>query len=1054
MSLLYTGKNGELNFEKDFIAALKKRGWSNEVLYHKTIPELIENWKNIIFDRNRIELNNVPLSESEMDRLMDTVREQANTPVKSNVFITGKTVALRRDGDSPDEKNAGQDVFLNIFSPTEIAGGSSKYQIAEQVVFNLEEDTRDRRGDITLLINGIPVIHIELKASGVDVSEATNQIRKYIQERKFQGFMGLVQVFWAITPEDAVYFANPGIASKMNPAFFFHWGDRNNNIIRGWKEIIDGEARILSIPEAHQLIGYYSVADKEKDILKVCRSYQYIAIKSIVNRVAKQKWGDHDQLGGFVWCTTGGGKTMTSFKAGQLIIDKGYADNVVFLVDRKALDNQSKQEYNSFAPVGRKVVETKSTFDLFNKLVSKNTDNQMLLTSIQKISNITDEKAEERKDELEKIKKKRIVFIVDEAHRSQFGEMHQNLKKTFYNALFIGFTGTPIFSENMREGEMTTESVFGRCLAVYSLATGIRDGNVLGFYPKGEKTYDDIVLRSYVALHESGSMSIEDAKKNPERWKIYRYFMEKAPMATEHEERGGIKKDKNGRDLKGIEDYLPSGQYDNDDHRIKVVENIISNFDSIAHGENGTLFHSILATSSIPEAYEYWKLFRDMKPELHVTALFDANIDTNSGGEFAKEEALSKIVKNYADTFGLDLDWKTDHKCIKFKEDLIARLSHSKPYTGIGNSHDKCLDVVIVVDQLLTGFDSQYVNVLYLDKVLENDNLIQAISRTNRVYDNNEKPLGLVKFFRKIYTMKRNLDEALKLYCQGDYANVQVDDLDENIKTLNKIFKSISDIFEMDCIENFDQLPKSDENRQKFRKEFYRLKSILRTAMLQGLKWDNEFGAKLDFNERTYRILTKRYQDLPSNKGGGGGKKKPGFDMPTNLSTIEMDRIDAEYLEAQFKIVTLKDISTQEEQLIRQAKAIEEIKKNIGVLPARKQKYAKQVLDDVRSGILIVEEGKSFLAYIQEYSYRAIKKAIEDFTVNFGIDADAFYNLYINTVDGKIDTIKLEAIERTADMDKVKDYFGAKSILSVRGKLRTELKAFVEERKAEPLDYN
>ncbi len=1049
MPLPYTGKNGELNFERDFIDTLKKRGWSKDVLNHKTIPELIENWKNIIFDRNRNVLNNVPLSESEMDRLMDTVREQANTPVKSNIFITGKDVPVRRDGDSPDQKNAGNEVFLNIFSPGEVAGGTSKYQIAEQIVFNQQEDTRDRRGDITLLINGMPVIHIELKASGVDVFEATNQIKKYIQERKFQGFMSLVQVFWAITPEDALYFANPGTAERMNSAFFFHWGDRDNHIIREWREIIDGESRILSIPEAHRMIGYYAIADKEKDTLKVCRSYQYIAIRAIVERVSRQKWGDHDQLGGFVWCTTGGGKTMTSFKAGQLIIDKGYADNVVFLVDRKALDSQSKQEYNSFAPVGRKVVETKSAFDLFNKLVSSHADNQMLLTSIQKMSKITDKNEEKRKDELEKIKRKRIVFIVDEAHRSQFGEMHQNVKNTFYNALFIGFTGTPIFPENMREGEMTTESVFGRCLAVYSLATGIRDGNVLGFYPKGEKTYDDDVLRKKVAQRESNADSMEDAKKDPEKWKIYRYFTTKAPMETQHDERGNIKKDRNGRNLKGIEDYLVPSQYDNPKHRRSVVENIINNFDSIAFGENGTLFHGILATSSIPEAYKYWKLFREMKPELHVTALFDANLDTNSGGEFVKEEALIEIVKNYADTFGLELDWKSDTKGARFKEDLMARLSHSKPYTKIGNNHDKCLDIVIVVNQLLTGYDSQYVNVLYLDKELENDNLIQAMSRTNRVYDNNEKPLGLVKFYRKIYTMRRNLTEALRLYCQGDYANVQVDDIDENIKTLNQTYKNICDIFATDHIDHFEQLPRSDENRQKFRREFYRLKSTLRTAMLQGLKWDNEFGASLDFDERTYRILTRRYQDLPSNGGGRAGKKRPGFDMPTNLSTIEMDKIDAEYLEAQFKIVTLRDISTQEDQLYRQAKAIEEIKKNLGILPARKQKYARQILEDVKSGMLIVEEGKTFMTYIQEYADRVIRKAVDVFVANFGIDADIFYDLYVHTIGGKVDAIKLEGIEKSADINKVKEYFDAKNVLSARGKLHAELKRFIEEQKAE-----
>ena len=199
---------------------------------------------------------------------MDRVRAEANTPVKANIFLLGRDVPIRRDSDSPDTKNAGNEVFLNIFEPGEIAGGTSVYQIAEQVIFDEQDDTPDRRGDVTLLINGIPVIHIELKASGVEITEATNQIKKYIQERKFKEFMGLVQVFWAITPEDALYFAHPGEASKMNPAFFFRWGDCENNIISNWKELIGGSSSILSIPEAHQMIGYYAVADKKKDVLR------------------------------------------------------------------------------------------------------------------------------------------------------------------------------------------------------------------------------------------------------------------------------------------------------------------------------------------------------------------------------------------------------------------------------------------------------------------------------------------------------------------------------------------------------------------------------------------------------------------------------------------------------------------------------------------------------------------------------------------------------------------------------------------------------------------
>lgn len=1045
MSLPYTGRNGEASFEKDFVNMLITKGWDSNVLCHKTVSQLIDNWRDVIFMRNRTELNNVPLSESEMERLLDTVRGQANTPVKANIFILGETVPIRRDNNSADQKNAGKDVFLNIFSPVEVAGGSSVYQIAEQVVFDEQQDTRDRRGDITLLINGIPVIHVELKASGVDISEATNQIKKYIQERKFTGFMGLVQVFWAITPEDALYFANPGDASKMNPDFFFHWGNRDNEIINNWKELIDGAANILSIPEAHQMIGYYAVADKNKDILKICRSYQYTAIRAIVKRTKEQKWGDNNQLGGFVWCTTGGGKTLTSYKAGQIIISRGYADKVVFLVDRKALDSQSQREYNSFAPVGHLVHETSKTTKLFNLLLSDKSDEEMIITSMQKIYRINDEKSAERKDELEKIKKKRIVFIVDEAHRSQFGDMHRIIKETFYHALFFGFTGTPIFPENMRDGEQITETVFGRCLAVYSLASGIRDGNVLGFYPKGRSTYDDDELRENVALRKCGAKSKEEAKRDSDKWEIYRYFTVKAPMASQYDEQGNLKRDKNGRQQKGVEDYLPSNQYNNDNHRLKVVQDIIDNFDTIAHGEYGTLFHGILAATSIPEAYEYWKLFKNLAPQLRVTALFDASTDTNSGKEFDVEKAITVIVKDYADTYGLDLTWKNDYKCEKFKEDLIARLAHSKPYTNIGD--DQCLDIVIVVHQLLTGFDSQYVNVLYLDQVLKTDGLIQAISRTNRVYNNNEKPMGLLKFYRQIHTMEVNLTEALRLYCQGDYANVQVMDLDENVEKMNDIYQSIKEVFEADNINNFAQLPKSDEGRQKFRKDFYTLKSLMRTAMLQGLKWDNEYGLKLKFDKQTYHIMTMRYEDLPSNRGNGGKKaKKPAWDMTANLSTYEMDKIDADYLEKQFCIVTLKDVNEKEEQLFRQAAAIEEIKKNIGILPARKQKFALQVLEEIKSGILLIEEGKAFMEYIEEYASRATRKAIEIFTSGFGISVDAFYDIYTSTGDFMI---ALSNLEQSADMNKVKSYFNVTSGMKAKALLHDALYSYIIEQKAD-----
>ena len=440
MPLPYTGKHGELNFEADLIAMLQSVGWNDGLLKNVDEKDLIENWRNILNTNNKAKLNGVELSDNEMMQIMEHVRLKCNTPVKANIFINGKDICIIRDGDSKDTEHAGKEVYLEIFDPVEIAGGKSKYQIAEQIKYNTSANFNDRRGDVLLLINGIPVIHIELKASGVSVTEASNQIKKYAKEGIWTGLFSLIQVFFAMTPEDVVYFANPGAYTNYNDAFFFRWGDTLNNPIKDWKTLCKGENAILSIPEAHQLVGYYTIADKNKDILKVSRSYQCHAIRAILKRVANQNWGDNTPLGGYVWCTTGGGKTMTSFKAGQLIIDKGLVDKVVFVVDRVELNTQSLEEYNSFSRDGEEVCETKNTHDLFNKLKSSKSKDGMMVTSMQKLERINDEDYKEKKSDLALIKSKRIVFIIDEAHRSQFGEMHEKVKRTFINALFIGFT--------------------------------------------------------------------------------------------------------------------------------------------------------------------------------------------------------------------------------------------------------------------------------------------------------------------------------------------------------------------------------------------------------------------------------------------------------------------------------------------------------------------------------------------------------------------------------------------------------------------------------------
>jgi len=441
----------EADFENAFIAELQQRGWGDQAVIHRpTEAQLLQNWAAILFDNNKgvDRLNGVPLTDTEMQQIIEQIRE-LRTPLKLNGFINGKTVSIIRDNPA-DASHVGKEVSLHIFDRQEIAAGSSRYQIVQQPQFAKKSNLlNDRRGDVLLLINGMPVIHIELKRSGVPVSHATNQIEKYSAEGVFTGLFSLVQIFVAMSPEETLYFANPGRDGTFNSDYYFNWADFNNEPMNHWKDVTSS---LLSIPMAHQLIGFYTVADGSDGVLKVMRSYQYYAANAISDKVAKTNWRDknpkHERLGGFVWHTTGSGKTMTSFKSAQLIAQSKDADKVVFLMDRIELGVQSLREYKGFAGDSQDVQATENTGVLITKLKSNDPADTLIVSSIQKMSNITEADGLQS-DDVARINQKRLVFIVDEAHRSTFGDMLITIKKTFPSAVFFGFTGTPIQDENI-----------------------------------------------------------------------------------------------------------------------------------------------------------------------------------------------------------------------------------------------------------------------------------------------------------------------------------------------------------------------------------------------------------------------------------------------------------------------------------------------------------------------------------------------------------------------------------------------------------------------------
>lgn len=833
----------EGKFEEALIKRLHDYRWEENVLRYKTEKELIKNWAEIIYENNRgiDNLGNYPLTETEMQQIIDNINA-LRTPFMLNSFILGKETSIKRD--NPDDTaHLGQEVRIKLYDPFEIAGGQSRYQIAQQPKFEHHHPlASDRRGDFMLLINGMPLIHVELKATGVPISQATNQIEKYSKAGIFsQGLFSLVQVFVAMNPEECVYFANPGQDGKFDDAYFFHWQDFRNNIINEWEQIAQ---RLLYIPMAHQLIGFYTVADDKDGILKVMRSYQIYAVQEITDVVKKTKWDEVNPLGGYVWHTTGSGKTLTSFKAASLIAKTNDADKVVFLMDRIELGTQSLLEYQGFAEEDEEIHGTENTGVLIDKMKSNKKTEKLIVSSIQKLALVNENEKPEKAADIAKIKKKRLVFIFDEAHRDTFGDMMVSIKATFPNALYFGFTGTPIKEENKRNGN-TTSDVFGNELHQYSVACGIRDENVLGFDPTQIHIYKERDLRRVVALEQARAESVQDAMSDERKKAVYLEFMNEKEMAG-HEEADGTY-------IKGIEDFIPTTQYETDEYRRRVVESIR---DEWVERSLNFKYHAIFATSSIPEAIAYFGLFREMAPDLKVSTLYDPSIDNNGSGNF-KETATIEMLEHYRDLYGIEFSMP---KYSLYKKDVAARLAHKKPYQQIGNDRSKQLDLLIVVDQMLTGFDSKWVNTLYLDKLLVYENVIQAFSRTNRLADN-DKQFGNIVYFRKPFTMQRNIDTAFKTYAGTAELKVFVNKLEQNIALINSKFTEIRILYETEGVVNFAHLPESREARARFAKLFRELNKIYEGSKVQGFEWD-----KYDYRIYENGEIVERHFDVLCNK--------------------------------------------------------------------------------------------------------------------------------------------------------------------------------------------
>ena len=706
----------------------------------KTTEDLWNNFRSILYTLNQDKLDR-PLSDIEFNQVKSVI-SNLKTPYEAGQFLYGLNGVSQVEVDLDD----GQHVFLTVFDQKQIGAGNTQYQVVNQISREPKITGRpSRRFDTTMLINGLPIIQIEEKADTHDVNEALNQMHQYIGERQYTDIFSTLQILVAITPNDVKYMANT-TADKFNKDFAFRWQDRDNKPVRNWKEFAD---LMLSIPMAHQMATNFMILDgtKNKQMIKVMRPYQVYATQAVLAKLKQADFSVGTNKLGYIWHTTGSGKTITSFKTAWLASRMPQVDKVVFVVDRIALTRQTDENYRAYDPsadadagIKGSVESTESTRDLERKLKSK--DISIIVTSVQKLGTLVKRKRFEVPD-------KHYVFIVDEAHRSTGGENFEMIQKKFRHAAWIGYTGTPMFDDVVSKTAPRTEDIFGPLLHAYTIREAIADRNVLGFKVDFETTINEEQMKSeYLPV----------------------FYRAQYPDWSEEKIQNKIE---NMTD-EDMDDMVEPSIYDeNIDHVRLVVEDIFKNWRNRSNeGKYNALFTTHVGgnKASTPMAMMYFNEFQRVNKERLEQGLFTLKTavtfsQSTNNGEYQKVtndglwSAMQVYNEQFGTAFGLD-------DTSAYTQDVASRLNR----TAIDGNF---LDIVIVVDQLLTGFDAPQTNTLYVDRTLKNALLIQAYSRTNRVADMKEKPWGRIVNYRWPAYNERLMNKALAIYADKTSAELK-----------------------------------------------------------------------------------------------------------------------------------------------------------------------------------------------------------------------------------------------------------------------------------------
>ncbi|KFA58410.1 Type I restriction-modification system, restriction subunit R [Gilliamella apicola] len=736
-------------FQENFVRELEKYKWlAPDFLDGNqrkvTVNDLITHWRSELNRLNADQLEGVELTDNEFSQVMAKVNQLQNSYQAAKLLAMeeskGKIDGIYRD-DNPLITR--KQITLTIFKKAEVRGGDSSYCIAREV-----QTPNGNRFDLVLLINGLPLINIEQKRTDKNLDEAFEQFKRYYRDGEYSNnFMAFSQMMVISSEIETRYFATPKSINDFNPSFVFHWANKFNKPINHWQQVIE---HFLMIPMAHQMVGDYLVIDEAKEEENrrhmLMRPYQVFALQAVEG--AAFGWDNPDKKphGGFVWHTTGSGKTITSFKTALFLSTRVGFDKVVFLVDRRELDSRTSDNFKAYAAFEPVTVDdTHSTVQLRKHLSTR--QNGIVVTTIFKLHNLV-KALEEGKDN--HLANKKIVFIVDEAHRSTMKNMMGEIKSHFRkNGLFFGFTGTPLFDENKIKGKInensevinTTEKLFGPKLHQYTIDEAIADGNVLGFHVDYINTGE---FSSYEDLRDKLIERIKIEKPEQSDREIARLVHSWSETEVEKQ---------------AIDKGLLI--YHDQTHIPQVVTEILNNWQAQSQQQQ---FNAILTVAYKERVIAYYQEFKKQlaSQEQKINIAMTFSFGNENDPDNVDPEIISAMFNDYAEFTSIKfIAGDKKHGEQAYFEDVVERATR-----GGSGRNGKNIDLVIVADQLLTGYDSKRLNTLYVDRTLKLQNLIQAYSRTNRVFGSS-KEFGTIVNFQTPRLTEQMVNQALELYGSG-----------------------------------------------------------------------------------------------------------------------------------------------------------------------------------------------------------------------------------------------------------------------------------------------